>query len=70
MITSSVRTPLSEQVATSTPAVERSADSSPPTRASESPAAPRPPYGGETPDYQTWKYGYPLLSGRMFGSGN
>jgi hypothetical protein len=30
----------------------------------------RGPYGGESPDYEAYRYGYPPFSGRMFGSGN
>jgi hypothetical protein len=29
-----------------------------------------PPFGCEPPDYENYRYGYPLFSGRMFGSGN
>lgn len=31
---------------------------------------PRGRYGGESPDYESYRYGYPPFSGRMFGSGN
>jgi hypothetical protein len=30
----------------------------------------RPPHSAELPDYQAYTYGYPPVSGRMFGSGN
>jgi hypothetical protein len=36
----------------------------PPTRAQ------RPFQPAELPDYQAYTYGYPPVSGRMFGSGN
>ena len=36
----------------------------PPTRAQ------RLPQPAELPDYRSYRYGYPPVSGRMFGSGN
>jgi hypothetical protein len=30
----------------------------------------RPPQPAELPDYEAYRYGYPPVSGRMFGSGN
>ena len=58
-----------EQVSAFTPTVERSADAPSPTCASQLPAL-FPRFGQETQDYPTGEYGYPPISGRMFGSGN
>jgi hypothetical protein len=43
----------------------------PPRPSSETiePPTPLPPFGYEPPDYENYRYGYPLMS-RMFGSGN
>lgn len=55
------------QVSTST-AVR--SDSPPPAVADRSTRTQRSPQPAELPDYRSYRYGYPPVSGRMFGSGN
>jgi hypothetical protein len=52
-----------------TPAVVPSTPS-PPAAAAGSTPSQRPPQPAGLPDYKAYTYGYPPVSGRMFGSGN
>lgn len=45
-------------------------NSPPPAVAGRSARTERPPQSSEPADYQAYTYGYPPVSGRMFGSGN